>query len=394
MIEINAQRLKALRVQKALSQAELASQARVSPRQIARIEACAGPASLRSVTYERLKKALDVADEVLSGEQPLPDGAEGSDTEALQIHPDRLRELRKSQRLSRKELATKSGVSVRQIARIEGQEGPVAVRSKTMQALTRALRTQPTKLADGEPTPRSQAALSHTELRVPMSHEARLNYDLVSRRYGIRASQIAALAPLMFTLVAEGSLKRRREAVAEVDRVLASLGELRKEHSQLYFTALVTDINEGLGNEERSIAKADLLGDLVRNPESDFGYVSEFAEDVTPFADFLQKLAEELAQPDVVSFNDDRYGYIDLVHGLETVETGQFSLCEQDIRYFAGDSKYARWALLSGDVRLSQVPEELMSEETREQRIKWLESQLSDEVKSIQKSRDAIETHS
>ena len=386
MYDVDPHRLKALRGWKELSQAQLADLSKVSQRQIARIESRQDLVAVQAVTFERLAGALDVDPGVLAGEEPLPSGPSHSELEETRVHPMRLHERRKATRMSREELAEKSGVSVRHIARIESQDELVPVQPRTLQRLARALRVKPTDLtSDGTPLPPVELPL--TELRVRMSHETRLNYSLVGRHYGVGEREIATLAPLLFALLAEGSLKWRREAVAEVDKALANLHQMRGEGSQLYFTSLCTDINMGLGAEETSIAKADLLGDLVRGKENE---LAEWADEVAPFADYLCKLADELEQPEIISFAPNSQWRPDLLYGVDLYGAEPYNLCAKEFREITGGSKHAQWALLSGDTRISEVPKELWLEEAKEQRIKWLEDRLSEDVRKNQEQWEQL----
>lgn len=87
-------RLTELRHRKQLTRQELARDAHVSERQLARIET--GHVRLRKSTLERLAKALDVAPEVIVGAQPLPEA--DNEVPSLEIDSDNLKALRKEQR--------------------------------------------------------------------------------------------------------------------------------------------------------------------------------------------------------------------------------------------------------------------------------------------------------
>ena len=70
---IDPKRLTELRKRKGLSQTQLATRAKISPRQIARIESEASAGSTaRDKTLNNLAKALDVEPNVLTGEMPSP----------------------------------------------------------------------------------------------------------------------------------------------------------------------------------------------------------------------------------------------------------------------------------------------------------------------------------
>ena len=73
---IDPKRLTELRKRKGLNQTQLATRARISPRQIARIESEASAGSTARVsTIDNLAKALDVEPSVLTGEMPMPEAS-------------------------------------------------------------------------------------------------------------------------------------------------------------------------------------------------------------------------------------------------------------------------------------------------------------------------------
>jgi transcriptional regulator with XRE-family HTH domain len=62
----------------------------------------------------------------------------------MTIDPNRLRELRMRKKLSRKDLANQSKISLRQITRLEDDSAPSgAVRERTVNQLVEALNTEP-----------------------------------------------------------------------------------------------------------------------------------------------------------------------------------------------------------------------------------------------------------
>ena len=72
-----------------------------------------------------------------------------------------------------------------------------------------------------------------------LSPQLRLAYDLVSHRYGPTRAEIVELAPLLFTLLAEGCLAWRRERLEKVREAAAGLRELAEGASQLYFARAI-----------------------------------------------------------------------------------------------------------------------------------------------------------
>ncbi len=123
-----------------------------------------------------------------------------------------------------------------------------------------------------------------------ISPKARLAYDLVKRRYGVSATEIINMAPLFFTLLAEGSLARRRK---EVEEGSDHLQQISSGHG-VFFEALDA-ANGAIWEEEASISKIDLFGEhLDGNPGSPVFFDPSKNN---PFVSYLRRLKDELPYP-------------------------------------------------------------------------------------------------
>lgn len=381
---IDPERLKALRKSRNLSRDRLEDEADVSSRQIARIEGAAENVTAHAKTIEGLARALKVGPDVLSGDAPLPPDVDSSDPIQAPIDPKRLRELRRQKRWSRERLRKESNVSVRQIARIESAETVTAVRATTVDRLARALRTDAGTLK--EPLESDQPIPGDVRISAKVSPKTRLAYDLIERRYGPSAEQLMVLAPLLFVLLAEGSLARRRQKLEQVRDATDNLTSFARSDKNLYFTSLVTDVHDGLECERMSIEKADVLGDVLRD-ENPYGWSHDDLLAVTPFADYLCDLAADIG-PGAVSFGPDLV--LDDYWGVEPYE-----ICGDELDEVTGGSKRAKWALEYGDVRLPDIPFFLNLEDDpkwKKLRTLWLESKLSDDArKQMERRQKTIE---
>ena len=269
----------------------------------------------------------------------------------------RLRKARERKGWSRAELAHQSGVSERQIARLETSWK--TVRKETLSALAKALEIDHGILAiqDAEADPEPD----QVQLGVKVSPQLRLAYDLVARRYGPTLKQIVELAPLLFVLAAEGCLAWRRQLLEQVDEAIERLKEFGNEHDHLHFVHYADlDRYGDYGREQESIEGNDLLGDV----------------NAKPFAGYLRKQAEDLGIEKAVVFSS--------VQSEATVGFGTiwgadpYLVCEEDLAKLAGGSKHALWALAYGDVPLGRIPRDLLVPEAEEDRVKWLEDHLSE----------------
>ncbi|MCY4363457.1 MAG: helix-turn-helix transcriptional regulator [Gammaproteobacteria bacterium] len=299
----------------------------------------------------------------------------------MNISPERLKTLRERKGWTQDKLANESKVSKRQIIRIENSKSSDNVRQNTVKRLAHALKVEQMVLTGNKPLdPEQQLLLPDVQLSSRISSQVQLAYDLVKHRYGPSHKDLINLAPLLFVLLAEGSLAWRRQCLDGVEEAMERLRAVSKERKHLYFTHQQTNIELGLCAEEESIDAADLRGDTLRNrDDTTLDFAGEDLYEVTPFADYLCKFSEELGISGVVDFG---YGVSDDPWGTEP-----YQICRKELNEITSSSKYARWALEHGDVRLSDIPKELMAEQARDRRIEWLESKLSD------KTRKAMEEH-
>ena len=302
------------------------------------------------------------------------------------IAPDRLKTLRKRRRWSQQELADKAGISRRQVARIESSEEPVPVKPKTLRGLSAALKVKPEELSRERPN--ADVPMPETEsarVGIKVDPQTRLAYDLVQRRYRASPKDVIHLGPLLFVLLAEGCLAWRREKLREVDQAVKALTEASSGASQLYFASYVTDIEFGTGSEEVSIKQADLLGDVHRADDSTWQFNEDDLYGVTPFADYLRKLSDDLELPGAVRFD------VPEVVLTEPWGAEPYVVCGDELERMTGGSRKARWALSYGDVRLSEIPAELLPDKATERRVEWLESRLRDDLKAeLERQQEAI----
>ena len=426
MIKINPTKLKSLRIQSGLSHKQLYEKSKVSERQISRIESSDTYYDAREYTAERLARALAVEVNTLADDVTVdPDQLDGTEGNDQIIHPKRLRSLRERRKLSRRELAEKSGVSERQIGRVEASGTDVPVRMNTMIKLASALGVDADMLVDDPtaidplPVPPSQ----DVQLSIKISSQVRLAYDLVKHRYGPSQKDIIKLAPLLYVLLAEGSLVWRRQWLEEAKAAQERLEQLTDERKNL----LIEDyqMEESIEAEQESIERSDHIGDTVsaRGGWSAIDYASN------SFSEYLTKLSKELDLSGIInSWGDDVQNTINSKFGpginlierikqksrqLERPTRSGFTLkrifrpesdrylqdvffehldwgamnyliCQDELVEISGNSLGALFALVRGDVRVPEIPEELMTERTKDKRVEWIESKMSDETQQME----------
>ena len=269
----------------------------------------------------------------------------------MKIEADRLRTLRKSKRLTRQQLANKSGISARTIQRLENEpERCLNTREDTVNLLAKALDVEPGVLTGELPLPESDdvrvADPDPVQIGAQIPPKVRLAYDLIKRRYGVNATDIITMAPLFFALLAEGSLAWRRGNLQLADDGFELLLKSGIAHDVL---------DAPFGYEHESIDRADIFGELLFKNE--LGPEPFDSSIENPFANYLRKLPDDLEiAPGFV--NVDKRG---LSFGSPT-EFPDFNLWYDEIERVTNGSSNARRTLETGCARLSEIPEDLMAD--------------------------------
>ena len=299
------------------------------------------------------------------------------------VDPGLLRQLREAKRLTRARLAEKSKVSERQLRRLEDSKAPPpSIRDNTLMKLARALEVEPGVLAGEIPPPeftQRPARVERSPIRAMIEPKARLAYTLLKQRYGVNATDIINMAPLFFTLLAEGSLAWRREQLEAADEAMERAVSFGEGH--LSFMKAAYRVENGLIGERDSIEALDLFGEKVSDDAHYWEYDSSTEN---PFAAYLRKLADDLGRADVVSITDDALGF-----GL-SFRYPSYDVCGAELDGIAHHSETARWVLEAGHVRLDEIPAELQGDTVGEERARWLEGKAPPPPKSVSEFVDSL----
>ena len=190
----------------------------------------------------------------------------------MKIYPDRLHRLRKERRLSRAELARRSHVSERTIQRLENESERTGTNRKdTLEYLAKALGVEEGVLTGDSPFPETDKTPEPERVQIgaQVAPKARLGYDLIKRRYGVSTTEILNMAPLFFTLLAEGSLAWRREKLQEAGEAIGRLDQMGEEAGHSLFSgattvALNAIMAEDESREEKSHFRHDKMSHFRR----------------------------------------------------------------------------------------------------------------------------------
>ena len=278
------------------------------------------------------------------------------------LDPFKLHTQRVYKGWTQQDLSRASGLSLRQIVTLESDlgEGETGrpVRPSTLKKLCDAM-----SLREADLTARTDDGRSPTSGRrnvgsIPVY--GYLSYDLLQHRYGVSASEVVAVAPMLFMLAAKASLAWRREAV-ETSRT--SLEGLKAASGY----TLSNETKEALsraGQEFEAEALAIERGDLFTPSSDEIGEGSS-----SRFLDWVDAMAEEPDDLELVMLRKAEGGPLTL--------SVPYNVCRGTLFEIAGrpgeaGAEAAIYALVSGKVRIPDIPADLMAPEKREERIAWL----------------------
>lgn len=288
------------------------------------------------------------------------------------VHPEALRDLRTKKGLSQKSLAAESKVGRATIQRIEDAEGPRDVRNLTVERIAKALGVE---VADLARAPQDDETGDHLfpKRRVGAlidGHKA-LGFELVHAIYGISPREQITMAPLLTVLMAEACLDWRRK---QLDRIEALAGEIRSlAGSHFKYQVAVHKAEERVEDERAAIRDRDVFGWNLREDEYDDGYDPERN---TTFADFLRDFARNL-DIGTITFDDDEDVSLD---GLPA-----YAFVPHYIDRITGGDPDALYALERGHVQFGDIPQSLMPDDHRDDRVAWIVSRIPDKERTARR---------
>ena len=295
----------------------------------------------------------------------------------MKIESDRLRTLRKRKKFSRPDLERASGINMRTIQRLENEPDKCkSTREDTVNRLAEALEVEPGVLTGELPMPALDEAPENESFRIGarVTSRVRLAYDLVKRRYGVNTNDLVNMAPLFFTLLAEGSLAHRRKELEEAD---SHWQQISSSHGVFGSAIVVAEMNSGA--EEESIDKNDIFGEHLLSDS--YGMTNQAFDptEYNPFVGYLCELAADVATTDAIDLGggnldsrlDFRFPY--------------YGICDDELNKITNASPIGRAGMEMGFLRISEIPEELKPKDKNVERQKWLEERMLDKFNGVRK---------
>ena len=304
----------------------------------------------------------------------------------MTIHPHVIKGLMERQKLTQQALADKAGLGIATIKRIcSGKDMAKGQRRHTLSALAKALRVEEEALtADTLPPSEEGVHLrSRVHLKASVSRQTDLSFQAVEAIYGISRSAQIAMAPLFTALIAEASLKWRKDRLAAVSLIADQLDAIRGDNAMLL--GAVVRASEAEKIEKQSIAEKDVLGkkalerllEECENALTDLDFRYELTwpdQSVSPLLMFLKDFSESFGKTAIKIELSDEDGNEQMPTGVADYSVGADLIDEICGEY----SSWARIAVEYGHVSLSDIPKSLLSPEKAEARKAFIASQMTD----------------
>lgn len=289
----------------------------------------------------------------------------------MTILPKALKFHRERFPMSQDALATASGVSKKTIARLETGKTS-SPNANTAQRLASALKVRPEELGqeprEGEGD-RERAIRKYglRPIKGLVDGDTALAFQMVESQYGIPVSSQIKMAPLFAAILAEGSLAWRREKLAAVEEAASQLHSLGGGH--LSFAYAAYRALDACPDEKASIEKRDLFGKDISEDNFNLGFDPS---EHNPFADYLRECVSKF-NPAAIEF--DREG-----SELKTPEgIPEYRIWGGLLDEITGGDEWAEYALKRGHTRIRDIPEGLLSEDAKTERIAWLAAKIPTE---------------
>lgn len=219
------------------------------------------------------------------------------------INPQALKAFRKKSHMTQQQLADairakSKGCTKDTVSRWERGKSR-HVRKHLRNGLCDVLRVEWEQLTE----PPGQPEYTAGEVRIAVGRRVKNALQLVAKRYDIHAQDVVNLAPLMFLIIAELSLRERKR---QLDKVYKEIDEANEKLNGLCthlhgMTARIV-VEEHAEEEENSLNNRDVFGRKINYQYRDEDMVGPFVQ----FVEDLVKILPKDAVGDIDSFFGDR----------------------------------------------------------------------------------------
>jgi transcriptional regulator with XRE-family HTH domain len=298
----------------------------------------------------------------------------------MQLDPQRLKRCLEIEGLKNVELAKKLGCTGRTIGRwLKGDVNPPSV---TIHKMAKVLKVDVEVLSGRAPMPerKSNNSEAHrSRITADISSRTKNAYYFAYKRYGVTPAKICELSPLLFALIAEGSLDLRRDKLEKAEQHVDELSHLSRGYSSYLYPS---NFDNGAYAERASIEKQDIFGEHVDVHNYDRGYRQEIEN---PFFDYLMHLSDKLTDKAAVRLENEE--------DINFTNVPAFSLFHEELKEFTGGDEKLADKVAVGTIDLGKVPKKLLSVDAQEKRIEWMNQEAKRIMEEARKMLADIENY-
>ncbi len=285
----------------------------------------------------------------------------------MNINPKTFEDLLFKRGLTQADVARRANLDPKTIGRIK--RGSTAPNKNTAERIAKALgvtleylQSAPDSSSDAQ-TDRSDHGYPIYRMVVDLDAQTLNNLETASWRYGLPKKSILQYAPILFSILAELSLTRRKNEVQAFTSTLQDQLSASPLPLQEFGEAAQMAVAEKAGKELESINARSLAG---QHPGQ--YWTDGWRDGQNAFLKFLEGVAEEAGQE--LQFHgctlEDLCSYT--LAPLELWEVTKHAECSD---FYL---ELAEHALHEGDALLRDMPDELFAEDAAEERVVWLVS--------------------
>lgn len=203
-------------------------------------------------------------------------------TQEQAINPDTLKQLRKRKGWTQSDLSEHSNCSKEQIARWEKGKTKT-VRKASLQRLAEAFGVQPNALCKPLADDENKACNPRITMKLEVRPETKNALAVISRIFHVTRQDIIDLAPLLFLISAQQSLRSRHDRLLEAKRQVES-AIVSANHSVSYMDGAFR------GGFDDDWIEEEFVSIKMRQVFQDY---STDATDHSPFVDYLKQMMDD-----------------------------------------------------------------------------------------------------
>jgi transcriptional regulator with XRE-family HTH domain len=309
----------------------------------------------------------------------------------MTINPQTLKKLRDREGMSQEALAELARISKKTIARIETEK--VKPNSNSTKKIARALKVEASDLAkdysDLEKSIREVDSVGGRWAGTYVSRQTDLAFQLVEHLYGIDERTQILMAPMFAALLAEASLKLRRDKLDALEAARHQIRSLCSGHLSAALGAL--ESGKALGAlESGKDEEGDSLGEIVEIERTSIERRDVLGIQFNDIGVILEKYSGIFEEPDVV---DPLSAFLHEFAARSGVDLDEFLVAFDNegppeyritpamFEKLTGGQRWAEYALMHGYARIRDIPWQFEFGDKTAARAEWLAARVPPEVR-------------